>query len=119
MRILEVLELQTESRVLKEAILKIIQDIRQGSSLSEAFEKYPKIFSNLYCNMVKAGEISGNLPGVLDRLIYIIEHEAKVKSDIKSALRYPMIVLIALSVAFIILLTFVIPQFATVFTRPA
>ena len=62
LRLLEVLELQTESRVLKEAIPKIIQDIRQGSSLSEAFEKYPKIFSHLYCSMVKAGEISGNLP---------------------------------------------------------
>ena len=117
LRLLEVLELQTESRVLKEAIPKIIQDIRQGSSLSEAFEKYPKIFSHLYCSMVKAGEVSGNLPGVLDRLIYIIDHEAKVKSDIKSAVRYPMIVLIALSLAFIILLTFVIPQFANIFSK--
>ena len=65
--------------------------------------------------MIKAGEISGSVPVVLERLIYIIEHEAKVRSDIKSALRYPMIVVIALVGAFIGLLTFVIPTFASVF----
>ncbi len=117
LRLLQVLELQTESRILKEAISKIIQEIREGSSISEAFEKYPKIFSPLYCSMIKAGELSGNVPGVLDRLIYIIEHEAKVKADIKSALRYPMIVVIALAIAFVILLTFVVPQFATLFSK--
>ena len=67
--------------------------------------------------MLKAGEISGNVPGVLDRLIYIIEHEAKIKSDIKSALRYPMIILIALAIAFVILLTFVVPSFASMFSK--
>ena len=117
LRLLQVLESQTESRVLKVALPKIVQDIRQGSSISEAFEKYPKIFSHLYCSIVKAGEISGNLPGVLDRLIYIIDHEAKVNSDIKSALRYPKIVLIALAGAFVILLTFVIPQFVSIFSQ--
>ena len=117
LRLLQILELQTESKGLKEAITKIIQDIRQGSSISEAFEKYPKIFSPLYCSMLKAGEISGNVPGILDRLIYIIEHEAKIKSDIKSALRYPMIILVALAIAFVILLTFVVPSFASMFSK--
>ena len=117
LRLLQVLELQTESKALKGAITKIVQDIRQGSSISEAFGKYPGIFPHLYCSMVKAGEISGNLPGVLDRLIYIIDHEAKVKSDISSALRYPMIVLFALALAFFILLTFVVPQFAMIFGK--
>ena len=117
LRLLQILELQTENQGLKEAIAKIVQDIKQGSSISEAFEKYPKIFSPLYCSMLKAGEISGNVPGVLDRLIYIIEHEAKIKSDIKSALRYPMIILIALAIAFVILLTFVVPSFASMFSK--
>jgi type II secretory pathway component PulF len=116
-RLLQVLEAQTESLGLRKALSIIIQDIKQGSSLSEALEKYPKIFSTLYCAMVKAGEISGNVPGVLDRLIYIIDHEAKLKSDIKAALRYPMIVVIALSIAFIVLLTFVVPQFAAIFSK--
>ena len=115
LRLLDILGNQTESHGLKKAILSVIQDIKQGLSFSEALEKFPKIFSNLYCDMIKAGEISGNVPIVLDRLIYIIEHEEKVKSDIKSAIRYPMIVLIALSLAFVVLLTFVIPQFVSVF----
>ena len=115
LRIMSILEDQTESKGLKDAISKIIQDINQGLSLSDALDKHPKIFSRLYCDMIKAGEMSGNVPIVLDRLIYIIEHEAKVKSDIKSAFRYPLIVLIALGGAFILLLTFVIPQFASIF----
>ncbi len=117
LRLLQVLEVQTESQGLKEAVAKIVQDIRQGSSISDAFGKFPKIFSKLYCSLMKAGEISGNLPGVLDRLIYIIDHEAKIQADIKSALRYPMIVLIALGIAFVVLLTFVVPQFATTFNK--
>ncbi|KUG22724.1 type iv fimbrial assembly protein pilc [hydrocarbon metagenome] len=115
LRLLDILANQTESNGLRKAILSIIQDIKQGSSFSESLEKFPKIFSNLYCDMIKAGEMSGNVPIVLDRLIYIIEHEEKVKSDIKSAVRYPMIIVIALSVAFVVLLTVVIPQFVSVF----
>lgn len=116
-RLLQVLEAQTENHVLRKAIASVIMDIRQGSTLSEALQKYPKIFSILYCAMIKAGEISGNVPGVLERLIYIIEHENKVKSDIKAALRYPLIVVIALSIAFFVLLTFVVPQFASIFSK--
>jgi type II secretory pathway component PulF len=117
LRILSILTDQTENRGLKKAISIIIQDISHGSSLSDAFDKHPKMFPRLYCDMIKAGEISGNVPIVLDRLIYIIEHEAKVRADIKSAFRYPLIVLIALGLAFIILLTFVIPQFASSFSH--
>jgi len=117
LRILSILNDQTESTSLKYTISKIIQDINQGLSLSEAMDKHPKIFSRLYCDMIKAGEMSGNVPIVLDRLIYIIEHEAKVKADIKSAFRYPIIVIVALCGAFILLLTFVIPQFATSFSH--
>jgi type II secretory pathway component PulF len=116
LRILSILQEQTENKSLKEAVVIIIQSINQGSSLSDAMEKHPKIFSRLYCDMIKAGEMSGNVPIVLDRLIYIIEHEAKVKADIKSAFRYPLIVLIALGIAFLVLLTFVIPQFASIFS---
>ena len=115
LRLLDILANQTENHGLRKAILSIIQDIKQGLSFSESLEKFPKIFSNLYCDMIKAGEMSGNVPIVLDRLIYIIEHEEKVKSDIKSAVRYPMIIVIALSVAFVVLLTVVIPQFVSVF----
>ena len=117
LRLLQVLEAQTESRVLRIAIAQIIVDIRQGSTLSEAMQKFPKIFSPLYCSMIRAGELSGNVPTVLDRLIYIIEHEHKVKSDIKSALRYPFIVVIALGIAFVIVLTVVVPKFVSMFSK--
>lgn len=116
-RLLQVLENQSENRTLKKVVARIAHDIKQGSTLYEAMEKHPSVFSTLYCGMVRAGEISGTIPDVLERLIYIIEHEAKIKSDIKSALRYPLIVLIALGIAFIILLTFVIPRFVTIFQR--
>jgi type II secretory pathway component PulF len=67
--------------------------------------------------MIHAGEVSGTVPDILARLIDIIEHEAKIKSDIKSALQYPFIVLITLGVAFFVLLTFVIPKFVSVFAK--
>lgn len=116
-RLLNILEMQTENTVLKKAIASISTDIRSGSTLANAMEKYPHIFSSLYRSMVGAGEVSGSLTEVLERLIYITEHEAKIKSDIRSALQYPIIVLIALGMAFFILLTFVIPKFVTIFLR--
>lgn len=116
-RIMQVLEAQTENKVLREAISGIVGEIRQGSTISDSFEKYPKIFSPLYCSMLRAGEVSGSVASVLDRLIYIIEHEAKIKADIRAALQYPLVVVIALGIAFIVLLTMVIPQFVTLFSK--
>ncbi len=115
LQLLQVLMNQTENLNLKKAIVGMEQDISEGSNLYSAFIKYPKIFSPLFCSMIHAGEISGALPSVLERLIYIIEHEHKVKSDIKSALQYPIFVLGFLCVAFFVLLTFVIPKFSTIF----
>ena len=114
-RLLQVLEHQTQNKVLKKVVVVISQDIKSGSTLYESMKKHPTIFSPLYLSMINAGEISGTLPEILERLIDIIEHEAKIKSDIKSALQYPKIVLIALGIAFFVLLTFVIPKFVTVF----
>jgi type IV pilus assembly protein PilC len=67
--------------------------------------------------MIRAGEMSGTVPEILERLVFIMEHEAKVKADIKAALQYPIIVIIALIVAFTVLLTFVIPKFADIFLK--
>jgi type IV pilus assembly protein PilC len=117
MRIFQVLEAQTPNAALKKAVADIAGSIREGSTLSLAMERNSHIFSPLYSNLVKAGEVSGSLPEVLARLVYIIEHEAKIKADIKSALQYPLMVTFALGIAFFVLLTFVIPQFATMFSR--
>jgi len=113
--ILQVLEDQTENRALREALGNIHRAIREGASLYDAFRRQPKIFSPLYCSMLRAGESSGALPEILDRLVYVIEHEHKVKSDVKSALTYPVIVILFLGVAFFILLVGVIPKFVNVF----
>jgi len=115
MRIFEVLVDQTENPRLKKVLESMHQDIKEGASLYEAFSKHPRVFSNLYCSMIRAGETSGALPEVLGRLTYIIDHENKVKSDIKSALMYPIIVVVFLFIAFIILLTAVIPKFVNIF----
>jgi type IV pilus assembly protein PilC len=113
--LLKVLEEQTEHPKLRKILGSIHEDIKEGSSLHEAFRRHPKVFSPLYCSMLKAGEASGALNEVLDRLSYIIEHEHKVKSDIKSALMYPTIVVCFLVIAFFILLAGVIPRFVNIF----
>lgn len=106
---------QTQNPKLKKALEQMHAGITSGESLYEVFSRYPKIFSPLYCSMVRAGEASGSLPEVMNRLCYLLEHEFKIKSDIKSALQYPKIVIFALGIAFFILLTFVIPKFVTIF----
>ena len=117
MRLLQVLEAQTKNSTLKQAIGDMTRSIKEGSTLHAAMEKNGHIFSPLYCSMVSAGEASGSVPEVMERLIYIIEHEEKIKSDIKSALQYPILVTVALGIAFFVLLTFVIPKFVTMFGR--
>jgi type IV pilus assembly protein PilC len=117
LRILEILANQTANKALKKASVEIGEDIRVGNTLYQAMVKHPSIFSPLYLSMIDAGEISGTIPGILERLITMIEHEAKIRSDIKSALQYPKLVVGALAVAFFVLLTFVIPKFAGIFAK--
>jgi type IV pilus assembly protein PilC len=116
-RTFQVLEAQTEDRTLKEAIASMSQAIRQGSTLSAAMERHGAIFSPLYRSMIKAGEMSGTVQESLERLIYIIAHEEKIKSDIKAAMQYPIMVSVALGIAFVVLLTFVVPKFAEMFSK--
>ncbi|MGM0788235.1 MAG: type II secretion system F family protein [Thermodesulfobacteriota bacterium] len=116
-RLMEVLEQQTENPRLKKTASKISEDIHSGMSLTEAFREHPKIFSPLYCSMIQAGEASGRLGEVVERLIYLLQHEHKVKSDIKSAMQYPVLVLVTLTAAFLFLLTFVVPRFVDIFRQ--
>jgi type II secretory pathway component PulF len=114
-QLLQILEKQAENLKLKRIMRAMIEDINGGSSLYDAFRKHPSVFSPLYCGMVQAGEASGALPTVLDRLTYIIDHEYKIMADIKAAFQYPIIVVFFLVVAFFVLLTFVIPKFVNIF----
>lgn len=115
--LLRTLEVQSEDPRLRKVVIAMAQDITQGASLHEAFRRHPTVFSPLYCSMIRAGEASGALPEVMDRLIHILEHEHRIRSEIRSALQYPAIVLIFLAVAFFVLLTFVIPKFSAIFMR--
>lgn len=114
-KLLQILEEQTENTRLRQVIGSVAKYITEGSTIHDAFSKHPSVFSPLYCAAIQAGEASGALPEVLDRLVYIMEHENKVRSDIRSALQYPMIVLSFLTFAFFFLLIFVIPKFVHVF----
>jgi len=116
-RVLQILGAQTPNSTLKAVTEAMYVDITQGLTISEAMARHPKVFPPLYSNIAMAGEKSGSLPEVLNRLIYIIEHEENVKKNIKSALQYPTIVVIVLVLAFIVLLTFVMPKFAAIFMK--
>jgi type IV pilus assembly protein PilC len=102
-------------------VTKLLNDIRTdvetGTSLSVAFRKFPLYFDNLYCNLVEAGESAGILDQLLDRLAVYMEKTEAIKSKIKSALMYPITVLIVAFVVVAVIMIFVIPAFKEVFTN--
>ena len=102
------------------SVTKLLNDIRTdvetGTSLSGAFRKYPMYFDNLYCNLVEAGEAAGILEALLDRLATYMEKTEGIKSKIKSALMYPISVIIVAFVVVTIIMIFVIPAFKEVFS---
>jgi len=102
------------------SVTKLLNDIRTdvetGTSLSVAFRKFPLYFDNLYCNLVEAGESAGILDQLLDRLAVYMEKTEAIKSKIKSALMYPITVLIVAFVVVAVIMIFVIPSFKQVFT---
>lgn len=101
------------------SVTKLLNDIRtdveSGTSLSSAFRKYPLYFDTLYCNLVEAGEAAGILEQLLDRLAIYMEKTEAIKGKIKSALMYPISVVIVAFVVVAVIMLFVIPAFKTVF----
>ncbi|PIU40869.1 MAG: type II secretion system F family protein [Candidatus Omnitrophica bacterium CG07_land_8_20_14_0_80_42_15] len=108
---------QSSSDILKATIESIIKDIEAGSHFSDALAKHPRVFNGLYVSMVKAGEVSGTLDEILSRLAILGEHEEETRAKIMTATRYPLMVVTALLVAFMILTTFIIPRFASLFSQ--
>ncbi|MEW6465802.1 type II secretion system F family protein [Tibeticola sp.] len=102
------------------SVTKLLNDIRMdvetGTSLSAAFRKYPMYFDNLYCNLVEAGEAAGILEQLLDRLATYMEKTEAIKSKIRSALMYPISVIVVAFVVVTVIMIFVIPAFKQVFT---
>lgn len=112
---LKIMEAQSSNKKMKQTLAKMGEDIKAGSGLADSFARHPGVFPEIYTSMIRAGETSGSLPSVLDRLVYILDHEHKVKTSIRSAMTYPVVVVVALFGAFIFLLTFVVPTFANMF----
>ncbi len=105
-----------EKEKFKEVVSSILKNVQGGNSLSEALTKFPKIFPMLYTNMVKAGEAGGVLPAVLERLGSFLENSQDLKDYIKSAMVYPLFLVFVGGISIIIMLAFVVPRFAIIFS---
>ena len=115
-RSLDILGTLTENRRLREATRDVLKRVEGGNSLAEALGAHPRIFSKLYVNMVKAGESGGFLETILSRLAQYLESTKEIKDQIVSVMIYPLILSIVSGASIAILVTFVIPRFAGVFS---
>lgn len=115
-RSLSTMQNQTESKYFKSVVGSINKDIEGGMSLGDAFSRYPNIFSEVYVNMVRAGEAGGILDEILKRLASQVEQDASMRKKIKSAMMYPLVIFSITMVAFFGIMIFVIPRIATILT---
>jgi type IV pilus assembly protein PilC len=112
---LEILGGQQNNRAFQRVLFQVRQDIEGGSSLAESLRKHPKVFDDLYCNMVAAGEAGGILDTILQRLSTYIEKIVKLRGAVRAALIYPTAVIVIATVVVWVILTWVIPVFATLY----
>jgi type IV pilus assembly protein PilC len=117
LRGLRILLKQEKSPALREAINGMGEAVEGGSTFSEALAQYPKIFDKLFVNMVKAGEAGGVLETVLARLAEFMEKSEKIKNKVKSAMVYPIVVLVVAFAILAFLLTNVVPKFKEIFSE--
>jgi type IV pilus assembly protein PilC len=113
---LVILEEQTDDMYLAEVIGELRADVEGGLLLSQAMARHPKVFNTLYVSMVQAGEASGMLDHVLDRVAEQIEKETKIKRRVKGAMVYPTVVFTFATLVLIAMLMFIVPIFAKIFT---
>jgi len=112
---LSILAEQSENKTLADTTYTISKDIESGSNLCDALSKHPKIFSELYINMVKAGETSGKLDEILDRLATYLEKTNSLQRKIRSSLVYPTVVISLAMIITLVLLIKVVPVFKNIF----
>lgn len=108
---------QAENRKLKPVLEGIYRQIEGGNTLFGAMSKYPDVYPPVYLNLIRAGETSGMLGESLDRFVILADRELRARQRVKEATRYPKLVIGALVITFAVLVTFVIPRFAEVFSR--
>lgn len=112
---LDILGNQEEHKYFAQVILQTRADVEGGMSLAEAMKRHPKVFDGLFCNMIAAGEAGGILDTILKRLAVYIEKAVKLKSQVQSAMIYPIAVIVIAGVVIGVILWKVIPTFATLF----
>src|SRR5215217_8156987 len=113
---LDILSTQSENKFLGKAVGEIKLDVEGGSTFADALKRHPKVFDDLYVNMVHAGEVGGLLDTILLRLAKHIEKAMKLKGAVKSAMVYPLTIVGVAIIVITILMIWVIPIFAKMFT---
>ncbi|MBW1701072.1 MAG: type II secretion system F family protein [Deltaproteobacteria bacterium] len=112
---LNILADQSENSTFKKILKEVTRDVEGGATLAEALAKHPKVFDNLFVNLVAAGEVGGILDTILQRLATYIEKAEKLKSQIKGAMTYPIVVVSVAILVIAVILIFVIPVFQEMF----
>lgn len=114
-RCLDVLSRQSQDPKLKKILIDIGERVEGGESLSRAMQRHPRTFNNLFIGLIRAGEVGGVLEETLQRLAHFLEKDVELRRKVKSALTYPVLVMIAAIGIVIFLVTWVVPQFAALF----
>jgi type II secretory pathway component PulF len=114
---LESIASQISNPYFRKVIEALAGDIKAGSSLSAALTKFPRIFDDVYVSLIKAAETSGGMVEILSRLNDLLEKDIDTRARIKAATRYPMLAFFVLCLGFLIVVTFVIPRFAGIYSQ--
>jgi type IV pilus assembly protein PilC len=114
---LEMLRDQSENEGIKAILSTIVEEVNAGVSISKSFEKFPDTFDSVYLNLIKAGESSGSLEKFLDKICQSLEKKIKIMSSLRSALTYPIILLVVAIGVIIVMMTFVVPVFAEMYSN--
>jgi len=114
---LDVIAQQTRNEYFSLIIQQVARDVRGGMNLSESLRRHPKVFDDIYVNMIKSAETGGAMVEILGRLTELIEQEIDTRQRISAATRYPMIAFFTLVLGFLIVVTFVMPRFASLYSQ--
>lgn len=114
-RALQTLTEQTENKRLKEILLKLADDVMVGNTLGDSLAKYPAVFNDLFVNMVRVGEVGGNLEEVLNIIATQLEKEHALISKVKGAMMYPAVIIFAMLGVGVLMLTYILPKITSVF----
>lgn len=109
-RSLAALQADASNPYMREVLEGVTKDVESGATLGDSFAKYPNVFSDVYVNMVRAGEEGGILDDILKRLATQVEQDASIRKKIKSAMAYPIVILVATVIAFFGIMLFIVPK---------